>query len=200
MSLPPATELALQAAGLVGTWSTDVQAARSILDDGAAALLAGDASLAGYPLPLEIALQRTHRDDRDWVFNQIRRMRRTGGPFSAEFRVETASRDVRWVLNLGTLALDEAGMMLGRGCYIDTTSAHENPFWRGETAELHAAVLPEALDPLDVACDHSIEAHKAIVQTGNPALQQASEVVLWLLGRALGQRIQARRGEIFRPR
>ncbi len=51
------------------------------------------------------------------VFDRIRRIRRTGGPFSAEFRVRTATHDVKWVLTLGTLAPDEAGMMRGRGCY-----------------------------------------------------------------------------------
>jgi hypothetical protein len=200
MSLPPATELALQAAGLIGTWNTDVQAARSILDDGAAALLAGDAGLAGQPLPLEIALQRTHQDDRDWVFDRIRRMRRTGGPFSAEFRVRTATHDVKWVLTLGTLAPDEAGMMRGRGCYIDTTSAHTQPFWKGDPAEVQATAFQKAVDPLDVASDRSIDAHTAIVQMGDTAIRQASETVLWLLGRALAQRERVRRGEFFRPR
>ncbi len=128
MSLSPATELALQAAGLIGTWNTDVKAARSVLDSGAAALLAGDVGLAGQPLPLEIALQRAHPDSRDWVFDRIRRMRRTGGPFSAEFRVETPTHHVKWVLTLGILAPDEAGMMRGPGCYIDTTSTHTKPF------------------------------------------------------------------------
>lgn len=185
MSLPPATALALQAAGLVGTWSTDVQARRSILDDGAAALLAGDAGLAGQPLPLEIALQRTHRDDRDWVFDRIRRMRRTGGPFSAEFRVETATGDVRWVLNLGALTPDEAGSMQGRGCYIDTTSAHAKPFWQGGSAKQQEVELP---DPLIVASDRSLEAHAAIIQTNDFTLRHASEALLWLMGRALAQR------------
>lgn len=187
MSLPPATELALQAAGLVGTWTTDVQAARSILDGGAAALLAGDADLAGQPLPLEIALQRTHPDDRGWVFDRIRRTRRTGGPFSAEFRIETATGEVRWVLNLGTLIPDETGLMRGRGCYIDTTSAHAKPFWHGVTTEPKSAIALEALDPLIVASDRSIEAHEAIIQTGDRSLRQASEALLWLLGRVLAR-------------
>lgn len=118
---PIANDLALQAAGLVGTWSTDVPTQLSVLDDGAAALLAGDAGLAGQPLPSGIALRSTQPDDRDWVFMHIRRMRSTGGPFAAEFRVETATKDVRWVLTLGSLAPERDGTMRGRGCYIDTT-------------------------------------------------------------------------------
>ncbi len=47
---------ALRAAGLIGTWGTSVAAGRSVLDHGAAELLAGNASLAGQPLPLEAAL------------------------------------------------------------------------------------------------------------------------------------------------
>ncbi len=41
----------LRSAGLIGTWSTDVPAGRSILDEGAARLLAGDAGLAGLAVP-----------------------------------------------------------------------------------------------------------------------------------------------------
>lgn len=93
-SFPPA----LEAAGIIGTWQTDVAAGRSILDDGAAALMAGDAGLAGKPLTLDVALGRIHPDDRDWVFAQIRRARRAGGPFAAEFRVHGPD-GVRWVLN-----------------------------------------------------------------------------------------------------
>jgi hypothetical protein len=188
VSLPPATELALQASGLIGTWSTDVQAARSILDHGAAALMAGDAGLAGQPLPLEVALRRTHPGDRDWVFDRIRRMRRTGGPFSAEFRVETATSDVKWVLTLGTLAPDEVGVMRGRGCYIDTTSVHAKAVWQGGANKLQATAPLQPSDPLIIASDRSIEAHEAIIQTGNRELREASEMMLWLLGRSLAQR------------
>lgn len=183
-----ATDLALQAAGLIGTWSTDVPTQLSVLDDGAAALLAGDAGLAGQPLPLEIALRRTHPDDRDWVFTHIRRMRSTGGPFAAEFRVETTTNDVRWVLTLGSLAPGQDGTMQGRGCYIDTTGTHRKILRQSRRSRTTGRKELDRDDPLIIASDRYIEAHAEIVRTGNSALRQASEMVLWLLGRAIAQR------------
>lgn len=188
VSFPPGAQLALQAAGLVGTWDTDVETAHSILDAGAAALLAGDAKLAGRPLPLEIALQRTHPADRDWVFDRIHRTRRTGGPFSAEFRVRTVTGGVRWVLNLGTLAPDEAGRMCGRGCYIDTTGVHGKAGWQSGRVAVAEQRVADIMDPLIAASDLTIEAHAEIVRTGDRTLRQASEAILWLLGRAIAQR------------
>ncbi len=76
-------------------------------------------------------------------------------------------------------------MMRGQGCYIDTTSAHTQPFWQGVPAEVQATAPENVLDPLNVASDRSIEAHTAIVQMGDATIRQASETVLWLLGRAL---------------
>ena len=173
---------ALRAAGLIGTWGTNVVAGRSVLDEGAAALLAGNAALAGRPLPLETALGRTHPDDRDWVFERIRRVRQTGGSFSAEFRILTETREVRWVLNRGTLTSDDAGTMQGRGAYIDTTDAHNNLF-------IPAAELGQDVeDPLIVAADRCLEAHAALGPGEHVDLQRLSETLLSGIGRRLAQR------------
>ena len=173
---------ALRAAGLIGTWGTNVAAGRSVLDEGAAALLAGNAALAGQPLPLEAALTRTHPDDRDWVFERIRRVRQTGGPFSAEFRILTETREVRWVLNRGTLTREGTGAMQGRGAYIDTTDAHSGHFIPA------AALSQDGEDPLTVAADHCIEAHTALGRGEHVDLQRLSETLLFGIGRRLAQR------------
>lgn len=177
-----ANGLALRAAGIVGTWETDVPAAVSFLDEGAAALLAGDVGLAGQALPLEVALGRTHPDDRSWVFGRIRQARQTGGPISAEFRIVTETGDVRWILNRGSLAPDRAGAMHGYGAYIDTTDSHRGPFLSAQPAETNEA------DPLIVAADRYIEAHAALGQTGYRKLRRLSELTLFEIGRALAER------------
>lgn len=187
MSLTSSTELALRAAGFVGIWNTDVQAGRSVLDEGAAALLAGNARLAGERLSLEVALGRIHPADRDWVFEHIGRARRTGGSFSAEWRITTEAGDVRWILNRGVLAPDAAGMLHGRGIYIDTTDHHSSwllPSMPPEGRELNAS------DPLNAAADHCLEAHKAIIQTRHSNLQLLSDLTLWELGRLLAKRMR----------
>jgi hypothetical protein len=185
MLLQNKTNLALQAAGFIGTWDTDVPAARSILDEGAAALLAGDASLAGQPLPLEVALHRTHPDDRDWLFERIYRARRTGGPVSAEFRVLTEPGEIRWVLDRGGLAPDETGAMHGCGVFIDTTDSHRGPFWPSDVVE------PQAVDLLDTAVEHYLAAHAVITRTNQARVQQLSHALLMEIGRVLARRISA---------
>ncbi|AWN35222.1 PAS domain-containing protein [Methylobacterium radiodurans] len=172
-SFPPA----LEAAGIIGTWQTDVEAGRSILDDGAAALMAGDAGLAGKPLPLDVALGRIHPDDRDWVFAHIRRARRSGGPFTAEFRVRGPGGSVRWVLNQGRLPAEGAGG-IGYGMYIDTTHRHRDP----------AAGSEEPRDWLEVAADHCIAAREAIDRSGKPFLRLLIDALLLEIGRHLVRR------------
>ena len=173
---------ALRAAGLIGTWGTNVAAGRSVLDEGAAALLAGNAALAGQSLPLEAALACTHPEDRAWVFERIRRVRQTGGSFSAEFRILTEGGEIRWVLNRGTLMRDGTGAMQGRGAYIDTTDAHRGPFISA------ASLNQDTEDALDVAVDHCIAAHTALERGGYPDLHRLSENLLFGIGRALARR------------
>lgn len=173
---------ALRAAGLIGTWSTNVAEGRSVLDEGAAAVVAGNAALAGQLLPLEGALARTHPEDRNWVFERIRRVRQTGGSFSAEFRILTDTNKVRWVLNRGTLTPDEKGAMQGRGAYIDTTDAHRDSF-------ISAASLDhDTVTALDIAADHCIAAHAALERGGHFDLHRISEMLLFGIGRALARR------------
>ncbi|WP_082513111.1 PAS domain-containing protein [Methylobacterium sp. Leaf125] len=173
---------ALRAAGLVGVWKTDVVEGRSILDEGAAALLAGNVGLSGRPLPLEVALGATHPDDQTWLFEHIRRVRQTGGPFSAEFRVVTSTGDVRWVLNRGTLSTDDSGAMKGLGAYIDTTDSHN-------TDLISAAFLSRVgEDPLAHAADRCLETHMALASGGYTGLRRITEMLLFAIGRALAQR------------
>lgn len=180
-----AIEPALKAAGLIGVWSTNVPAALSVLDEGAASILAGDASLANLPLSLETALKQTHPTDQGWVFERIRRVRQTGGSFSAEFRVVTTSGEVRWVLNRGILAPDDTGTMRGCGVYIDTTDSHTAPAIPGDLIE-----IPES-DPVIAAADYSLEAHTAIVRTGHQRLRRLSERLLTEIGFVLARRQRA---------
>ncbi|MCJ2012216.1 PAS domain-containing protein [Methylobacterium sp. J-076] len=178
-----AIDPALRAAGFIGIWNTDVPSASSILDDGAAELLAGDIDLAGRPLPLELALRRTHPEDRDWLFARIRQVRQTGGPVSAEFRVLTASGKVRWVLNQGSLTPDETGLLKGRGAYIDTTHHHTASVPPPRPAEVAQD------DPLIAAADHCLDLHAALTRTGNSRLRHLSEMLLFEIGQRLARRM-----------
>ena len=174
---------ALKAAGIIGTWNTDVPAGLSVLDEGAARLLAGNVDLTGRPIPLDVALGRTHPADRDWVFDRIRRVRRTGGSTSTEFRIVTETGDVRWILNRGYLSPDADGVMRGCGAYIDTTDSHRGPFWPAEADQITGA------DPLIEAVDRCLEARTAIDRVGNRTLRRLSDLLLFEIGRVLAKRI-----------
>ncbi|GJD58120.1 PAS domain-containing protein [Methylobacterium dankookense] len=171
--------LPLEAAGVIGTWTTDVRAGRSVLDDGAAAAMAGDAGLAGKPLPLDVALGRIHPEDRAWVFDRILRVREEGGPFTAEFRIRGEGGAVRWVLNQGRLPRPGEGRH-GHGTYIDTTQRHL------------AAGSPgsgwDEPDVLEVAADHCIAAREAIDRSGRPMLRLLIDALLLEIGRHLVRR------------
>ena len=180
-----ASDPALRAAGIIGIWDTNVPAGLSVLDEGAARLLAGNVDLAGRPIPLDIALGRTHPDDRDWVFDRIRRVRRTGGSTSTEFRIVTETGEVRWILNRGYLAADANGVMRGRGAYIDTTDSHRGPFL------VVGAEQPDKPDPLIEAVDRCIDAHKAVARVGDRGLLRLSELMLFEIGRTIAQRIRS---------
>jgi hypothetical protein len=184
MQIQPSADLALRAAGYVGTWVADVRAGKSVLDEGTAALLAGDANLAGRPLSLELALRRTHPDDRGWVFERIARVRQTGGPVSAEYRVLTEAGDVRWVLDRGSLTPDPAGAIHGRGIIIDTTDSHRGSFLPARPAELPAD------DPMVLAADHLLKAREAIIAAGHQGLRAISDLALIELGRDLARRMR----------
>jgi hypothetical protein len=187
MALASMAASALQDAGFVGTWDTDVSAGRSVLDAGAAALLSGNEGFAGKPLPLDVALGRVHPEDRGWVFDEIRKVRRIGGPVSLEFRVLSQTGDVRWILTRGRLAPDTTGALRGRGAYIDVTDLYGGtPPGRDDNRV--QAKLPIEVKHLEVAADNCIRVHAALERYGNPQLRLISSMLLLGIGRALAQR------------
>lgn len=172
---------ALHAAGIVGTWDTDVPAGLSLLDEGAATLLAGNRALAGKPIPLDVAFGRIHPDDREWVFAAVRRVRQTGGPIAIEFRVLAATGEIRWILNRGYLTPDTRGAMRGYGAYIDTTET------RRESAFVPPFAASTEADPLHLAADHCMRAHAAIRRSGDTYLAVLVEMLLFRIGRILAR-------------
>ncbi|GJE14145.1 MULTISPECIES: PAS domain-containing protein [Methylobacterium] len=183
MQLSSEAMAALRAAGFVGTWDTDVPAGRSVLDAGAATVLAGNPDLAGQPLALETALGRVHPEDRDWVFGKIRRVRQTGGPVSLEFRVLSGPGEVRWILNRGFLASDPSGMLHGRGAYLDVTDLYTR------SGRLTNGAGPGPGGALEAAADHGIQAHAALERHGDTHLQMLSGMLLLGIGRTLAGRM-----------
>lgn len=179
---------ALEAAGLVGTWITDVAAGLSVLQGRAAAVLSGDADLEGRPVVMDVALGRIHPEDRDWVFGRIRQVRSTGGPFSAEFRILGADGGVRWILNRGQIRPDATGAMRGCGAYIDTTESHRHAMFPATRPTIPRMVPRGLQDPLDEAAEQCLRAHEAVGRSGQRPLRLLADMLLMEVGRALARR------------
>ncbi|TXN33863.1 PAS domain-containing protein [Methylobacterium sp. WL30] len=179
----PSLASALIAFGFVGAWETNVAAGRSVLDEGACDVMAGDASLAGKPLTLDESLARIHPEDRDWVFDRIRQVRETGGSFSADFRIVTEGGDIRWIRNRGHVTRTETGMH-GHGAFFDVTDTRAK---LDVLPRPKLRLLPPA-DPLEQAADQILAARVAFDRTGQKRLRTLVDTLLLEVGRALARR------------
>lgn len=112
---------ALSASGFVGTWEHDLESGNVVLDAGAAAILLGDPGFGGRSITLSQTLGGLHPDDRGWVKPEIDEFARTGGSFSAEYRVVSPSGKTRRLLDLGHSVQQADGIKNGCGVLIDIT-------------------------------------------------------------------------------
>lgn len=134
----------LDASGIVGTWDWYVTHRTVLYDEGAAALLAGNADLAGRELRNPEATAGIHPDDLAWVMAEMRRAVEAGGVILAEYRVRLPNGSVRWVLSRGRAYHDAEGRPLrAHGLLIDITESREE----GQRYVAHA------VPPQSVAAD-----------------------------------------------
>lgn len=182
-----ALRTALQASGVVGTWEWIVTYDRVVLDEGAAAVIAGDPDLANRELTLAQAKARLHADDRDWVFEHLRQLGRRGGLLVAEYRVVTPTGQERWILDRGRVEPDPAtGLLRGHGILIDITESRlaDKPY---------VTIRKENAGPVEQAVEHCLAARDLVADTGRPHLRLLLDMALLDLGRLLGQAETARR-------
>lgn len=115
-------ELAREAAGVVGAWEWDVRANKVYADARYAELhgVAPDYAAAG--LPVEAYQPAVHPDDRDRIAALAESSLRSGGVFSAEYRLVQGDRSVRWIYTRGYSYLDARGKpSRNTGVIIDIT-------------------------------------------------------------------------------
>ncbi len=101
-------QLALDAAGFVGTWDWDV-AADHIHTDARFARLYGGGEGAEETAPMSGFLRRIHREDRRRFSARMRRAAATAGGFAEECRLVLPDGSLRWVLAQGQGYHDDAG-------------------------------------------------------------------------------------------
>jgi PAS domain S-box-containing protein len=102
--------LALDAAGVVGTWDWDVAADRVYADPRFVALFGGESSWTHEGQPLAEYVKAVHPDDLARVKAAIEAAMTTQEPFRAEYRLVQKDGSVRWIDARGRCLFDAAGL------------------------------------------------------------------------------------------
>jgi len=114
--------LALDAAGFVGSWDWDIQSNVLSADSRFCTFYSVDPEQGERGLPLADFIAGIHPDDREWVQERIQHCIDVTGEFSEEYRLLSGSGDVRWVMARGRCLYDDAGRPTHfPGVAIDTT-------------------------------------------------------------------------------
>lgn len=191
-SLPASVQAALTASN-VGLWQTCVSDDRYIVDETAAKLFGVDGQKAALGLPLALYARAIHPADRAAFRERVARVTYRGGLFVHEYRTIPHPKEVRWVLTRGRYEHDPVtGRMQGRGILIDLTESKLD----GHVEDRALFVdLPRADDPLDQAALLALETREVIdgiADEAAPALREAVDALLWVVGRALARRMDGR--------
>lgn len=167
---------ALNASGIIGAWSWSPRSERCILDAGAADVLAGDAGLAGRPLPLSVAKACVHPEDRPAVVRAFKAMRERGGLFVAEYRTLSPAGQVRRILDRGRIPAGASSRQMGHGVIIDVTDI-----------QTVTAPVREPQDALAQAVDRALECRDALEGVADSELQLLIDMLLLHLGRRIAK-------------
>jgi hypothetical protein len=174
----------LAEAGLVGTWEWDPPSGRFLLDEGAAALMAGDPGLAGRPLQSERATAGLEGSDVERFLGEVRRATEEDDVVLIELCAAARPRPRR-LLCRGRILRDALGRPIrGEGTLVDAA----------EVGTEARAVLGLAEDAAGAAIDEAagllIAARRAIDASGNPRLRDLVDVVLLEVAREIASRSQ----------
>lgn len=170
---------AIDASDMIGRWEYDVPNDKIYADALVALVFNIDPAATAVGVSLSVFLAGVHPEDRERFIREIKRSTETGLCCTFEYRVCSADGVVRWVLDRGRIALDEAGRpQRGSGVLVDITQWREGDqsAWSGQ--EEH---------PLERAAEHCLAARKAIHEVPDPLLHRMSDMLLLEVGRALSK-------------
>ncbi|MET0339065.1 MAG: PAS domain-containing protein [Caulobacter sp.] len=119
-------ELALDAAGAVGTWSWDIPADKVYADERFARLYNVEPVAAADGAPIAAFFDAIHPDDRPRIDTVIVALLEKGGDFAEEYRVTAADGQVHWISARGRCYLDGQGRPLRfPGVVVDLTDRRD---------------------------------------------------------------------------
>jgi hypothetical protein len=174
---------AIAASGGVGFWMWDILADVARADPVTALLFNISPARSRAGVSLSEILEAVHQDDRAHMSHVILDCVRSGGSYTAEYRVCSTAGHLRWLFTRGHFYLDRDGRpTTGRGVVVeisDSKSAGTAFAQRdGSTIE----------DALNKTADLCLSLHNTVTQLGAPHIVALTETLLLEVGRQLADR------------
>lgn len=112
-----------KAAGMVGSWTWDIEQDIVRADKGLAQLFGVPVEDAIQGLPIQIFIDSIHKNDREVVSEKIQNALESGSKFEAEYRTVDTNNETHWVIARGRVERNEKGEAIALpGVMIDISS------------------------------------------------------------------------------
>ena len=173
--------------GKVGSWLWDIDRDIVVTNRSLADLLEIDTVQAAAGLPLHIFTDAIYHADRPRVLREIDDSVKQHKNFESEYRIESASGQIHWVLARGRLEIEKNGMARFPGVIVDITERHtletkiEEATLRDELNKRESALLlrrNEELESLTRTKDEFVALASHQLRTPATAVKQYIGMVL----------------------
>jgi hypothetical protein len=174
---------ALEASGGVGFWMWDILQDEARADPVSALLFNISPARSRAGVPLSEILKAVHPDDQAHISQVILDCVRTGGSYTAEYRVCSPEGRLRWVFSRGHFYLDENGRpTTGRGVIVEISDSKVagTAFARRDGATI--------ADALNRTADLCLSLHNAVSELHDARIVALTETLLLEIGRHLADR------------
>lgn len=173
----------LARSGIVGSWEWDPATGQFLLDEGAAALMAGDAHLAGRPLLSERATAGLDTPTAVRFLGEVVRAAEGEADVRVELRVPAPRGPARRLLCRGRIHRDGRNRPVrGEGTLVDAADVGI------EARALLGMENARAAEAIDEAAELLIAARRAIDASGSRRLRQLVDVLLLEVAREIASR------------
>jgi hypothetical protein len=177
---------ALTASGGVGFWMWDILNDDARADPVTALLFNISPARSRAGVSLSEILAAVHPDDQPHISQVILDCVRSGGSYTAEYRVCSPEGQLRWVFTRGHFYLDENGRpTTGRGVVVEISDS-KSP--GTAFAQRDAGSIEDALNRTADLC---LSLHNAVSQIGDTRIVALTETLLLEIGRHLADRQRA---------
>jgi hypothetical protein len=183
---------ALETSGGVGFWIWDILKDEARADPVSALLFNISPARSRAGVRLSEILKAVHPDDQAHISQVILDCVRTGGSYTAEYRVCSPEGRLRWVFSRGHFYLDENGRpTTGRGVIVEISDSKVagTAFARRDGAAI--------ADALNRTADLCLSLHNAVSELHDARIVALTETLLLEIGRHLADRQRNAQGSLL---